>query len=171
MNAQSTGSRRWPWARFGLFFALWLILTGAGIKDMPIGLLAAALGARASRALEPRDIPPPRIGPLLTYCAAFMRQSLLAGLDVARRVFAPSLPLKTGMAHFTPTLPAGTARTLFADMASMAPGTLPVGEDTDGSMLIHCLDTNSDVTSQLSADEARLADVLGSKAHESGGPS
>lgn len=157
--------RRFPFVRAAALFLVWLVLTDARLADMPVGLLAAFLGALASRSLAPQTLATPRAGALLAYCVRFLRQSVLAGFDIARRAFSPSLPLKPGMARFAPSLPPGAARTLFADLASMAPGTLPTGETADGSMEIHCLDTDIDAAAQLADDEARLKSALGIETH------
>ncbi|MBB3929474.1 multicomponent Na+:H+ antiporter subunit E [Kaistia hirudinis] len=159
-------SRRFPFVRAAVLFLVWLVLTDARLADVPVGLLAAFLGALASRSLAPETLTTPRAGALLSYAVRFLRQSVLAGFDIAHRAFSPSLPLKPGMAQFTPTLPPGPARTLFADLASMAPGTLPTGETADGAMELHCLDTDIDAAAQLADDETRLMAALGLEAQK-----
>lgn len=161
MTSSPSVRRRFPFMRAAALFLVWLVLTDGRLADMPVGLLAAFLGALASRSLAPTTLATPRAGLLLSYGVRFLRQSVLAGFDIAHRAFSPSLPLKPGMALFAPTLPPGPAHTLFADLASMAPGTLPTGEAADGSMEIHCLDTDIDAAAQLADDEARLKAALG----------
>lgn len=161
MTNAAPASRRFPFARGAVLFLVWLVLTDARLTDVPVGLLAAFFGALASRSLAPETLARPHAGALLAYGVRFLRQSVLAGFDIAHRAFSPSLPLKPGMALFTPALPPGAARTLFADLASMAPGTLPTGETADGAMELHCLDTDIDAAAQLADDEARLMAALG----------
>lgn len=152
---------RLVWGRFLALVLVWLILTGATVKDIPVGIIAAALGAWMSARLLPGAIREPRILASITFLAVFLRQSVLAGIDVARRVFDPKLPLDPGLVDFAPRLPEGLERSLFAEIASMAPGTLPVGETAHGSLVIHCLDKEADIEGQLRADEERLAAALG----------
>lgn len=161
MNADQTTSSRIPWARAFALLIVWIILTGGSLKDLPVGLIAVAVAAFVSVRVRPASQVTLRLAPTLTYVATFLRQSVVAGFDVARRAFDPRLPLKTGFIEFTPALPAGMERTLFADLSSMAPGTLPVEERLDGTLLVHCLDTDTDVAAQLTADEDRLAAALG----------
>jgi multicomponent Na+:H+ antiporter subunit E len=161
MSAAAVASARIPWARAFALFLVWIILTGGSLKDLPVGLVAVAVAAFVSVRIRPASTVTLRFVPTLTYVGIFLRQSVLAGFDVARRAFDTKLPLKTGFVDFVPALPAGMERTLFADLSSMAPGTLPVEERPDGTLLVHCLDTDMDVAAQLAADEDRLAAALG----------
>lgn len=154
---------RLVWGRFLALLLVWLVLTGAALKDLPVGIVAAALGAWMSARLLPGAIREPRILASIGFLAVFLRQSVLAGIDVARRVFDPVMPLDPGLVDFAPRL-GGLERSLFAEIASMAPGTLPVGETEDRSLVIHCLDKEADIQGQLRADENRLAAALGREA-------
>jgi multicomponent Na+:H+ antiporter subunit E len=58
-------------------------------------------------------------------------------------------------------LPAGTARDGFCAWVSLLPGTLPMGEQADGTLLIHCLDTAQPIAAQLAAEEARYISAIG----------
>ncbi|MCX5514691.1 sodium:proton antiporter [Kaistia algarum] len=161
MNAGPMTAWRVPWARAFALLLIWIILTRGSLKDLPVGLIAVAVAAFVSVRIRPTSQVTLRLIPTLTYVGIFLRQSVVAGFDVARRAFDPKLPLKTGFIEFSPSLPAGMERTLFADLSSMAPGTLPVEERPDGTLLVHCLDTDTDVAAQLAADEGRLAAALG----------
>jgi multicomponent Na+:H+ antiporter subunit E len=56
---------------------------------------------------------------------------------------------------------AGVRRNTFTTLMSLLPGTVPVGEDRDGVLVIHCLDTRQPVAAQLAAEEAMLIQVIG----------
>ena len=154
-------SSRLPAGRAVALLLVWLILTDASLKDLPVGLIAVAVGCWISVRIRPTSPVTARLVPTLRYVGTFLRQSVLAGIDVARRAFDPHLPLKTGFVEFAPALQSDMERTLFADLSSMAPGTLPVEERANGVLLVHCLDTDTDVAAQLAADERRLAAALG----------
>jgi len=156
-----TGASGFPAGRAIALLLVWLILTDASLKDLPVGLIAVAIGCWISVRIRPTSPVTARLVPTLRYVGTFLRQSVLAGIDVARRAFDPRLPLKTGFVEFVPTLQSDMERTLFADLSSMAPGTLPVEERPGGALLVHCLDTDTDVAAQLAADERRLAAALG----------
>jgi multicomponent Na+:H+ antiporter subunit E len=158
-------SRTWAtvlW-RGAAYFALWLVIAGADAGDFMPGLAAAALATLASLRLMPPD---PAGGSVrwlsvLALFARFARVSVLAGLDVARRAFAPRLRLASGYVHYRPQLPPSDARSLFLAMTSQMPGTIPSGTDPSGTISYHCLDDSQPVASQLAEEEARLLVALG----------
>jgi multicomponent Na+:H+ antiporter subunit E len=93
--------------------------------------------------------------------AHFVRVSLLAGVDVARRTLAPRMRLAPGYVHDATNLPACDARSLFQAMTSQMPGTVPSGTETSGAIAYHCLDVSQPVTEQLAEEESRLLEALG----------
>jgi multicomponent Na+:H+ antiporter subunit E len=135
--------------RFVMGYGLWLVLAGWSPSDLVAGIPAAALAAWASVVLLP---PKARLKPLrvLRYAAAFIWQSVAAGVDVAWRVFQPRMPLQPGIVKITPRFPAGVTRLWFCGLASLQPGSLPCGVDDEGNLLVHCLDTRQDVAGMLS---------------------
>ena len=88
----------------------------------------------------------------------------MAGMDVAIRAFHPRLPLRTGFVTCECGIPAGSRRDLFLGMGSLMPGTLPVAEDEDGRVVLHCLDTGQPLAGQMADHEARLVRALGGNA-------
>jgi multicomponent Na+:H+ antiporter subunit E len=148
-------------ARAAGFLALWLILSGLNPSDLPTGLIAAAVATLASVHL----LPPGqwRLRPMLLVrlAARFLRQSVVAGVDVARRALDPRLPLAPGFVRYHATLPPGPAQCAFATMTSLLPGTLPCGSDRGAGLLIHCLDVAQPVGRGLETEEALLIRVLG----------
>ena len=147
-------------ARGSGLFALWLVLMpSANPVDLAIGALAAVGATAASLRLLPPDAGRVRFVPLLALLPRFLWQSLVAGVDVARRAFAPRLPLATGFIEYRTGVPRGQARNLFATITSLLPGSLPSGDGPD-SIEYHCLDTAQPVAEQLAAAERRLATAL-----------
>ncbi len=101
-------------ARGAMFFALWLVLmqsTKPG--DLAVGALATLAATWASLRLLPPQTGRVRFFRLLALVPRFLWQSLIAGIDVARRVFAPSLPLHTGFVDYPHRLPAGAGTQQF----------------------------------------------------------
>lgn len=150
--------------RFSAFLILWLVLDGLKATGLLIGLPAAALVAWISLQLLPPSRGRPRFVALLSLGGHFLWSSVVAGVDVAIRAFHPRLPLHTGFVTCDCGIPAGSRRDLFLGMASLMPGSLPLGEDRDGRILLHCLDTEQPVARQMADHEARLVEALGGNA-------
>lgn len=129
--------------------------------DLGVGALAAAAATWASVHLLPPGHLRLRPGALPGLAGRFLGQSVLAGIDVAYRVFHPRLPLKPGLLAYPVGLPPGPARSVFAALTSLVPGTVPLGSDPDGRLVYHCLDTDAPVAAGLAADEALVTRALG----------
>jgi len=146
-------------ARAAWFLGLWLVLAGADPADLP----AAALAVVAATWTSLRLLPPggSRRSPIAVARLAvrFLYQSVVAGLDVARRALDPRLPLRPGFVAYPVRFPPGTARNAFTTLTSLLPGTVPAGEE-GGDLLYHCLDVDQPVVSQLAAEEAALSRAL-----------
>jgi multicomponent Na+:H+ antiporter subunit E len=143
------------------FLSLWLVLSGAHIADLPAA--AVAIGAATWTSL--RLLPPGawRLSPvaLAEFVLRFLRQSIVAGVDVAWRALDPRLPLRPGFVAYRLRIAAGPARNAFCDLSSLLPGTLPAGSDDSGALLVHCLDVDQPVAAQMAAEEALLIRVFG----------
>ncbi len=141
------------WApRFALFLGLWLVLSDAALAGLPFGVLAAGLACWASLRLMPGQ------GGLAPVAALRLAghvawQALKGGWDVAARAFNPRLPLSPGLLRYTPMQPPGMRRDVFTALASLAPGSLPAGLDTQGRLVVHALDTGQDVLGDLAVTE------------------
>jgi multicomponent Na+:H+ antiporter subunit E len=147
--------------RAGGFLALWLVLAGVSLADLPAAAVAVAAATWVSLSLSPPNGPGISLPDLAMLILRFPGQSLLAGIDVAMRVFDPRLPLNVAMIPYTPRLPRGSARDAFAAYASLMPGTVPVTADAGGVILIHCLDATQPVAQQMAREEDRFIRVLG----------
>lgn len=145
-------------AKRAVFFAaIWLILTGADPGGIAIGIVAVAAATGLSLALMP-----PRAGlalwPLAVMLPGFLWRSLLGGVDVARRVFNPRMPLAPGWKIMRTRLPDGGKAALGGEF-SLMPGTLVAGSKGD-RLLIHMLDTGQDIAGDIAREEACFARAL-----------
>lgn len=142
------------------YFVLWVVLMPSA-KPADLGL--GALSAIAATWVSLRFMPPAagclHFGALAALLPHFMRETVAAGFDVARRAFAPSLPLAPGFVRCPLDFPPGFARNTFATITSLIPGTVPSGEDRD-VLIYHCLDTMQPVVEQLWREERLLSRAL-----------
>lgn len=143
------------------FFAIWMALSGGAAGDLLPGIVAAL----AATWIGLRLLPPgtTRLHPraLAEFALRFLIQSVLAGADVARRALDPRLPLDPGFVRYPVGLPVGVRRNTFTTLMSLLPGTLPLGADESGALVIHCLDTAQPVAAQLAGEEAMLVRIIG----------
>ena len=153
--------------RAAAFFALWLILVGGrDPADRPAVIVALAAATWASLRLFPPGRA--RLSPIAfaRLVLRFLRQSIVAGADVAWRALDPRLPLRPGFVIYPARLPPGPALSAFCALTSLAPGTLPAGADDSGAIMVHCLDVGQPVASHLAADEELLTRALGHGRHD-----
>jgi multicomponent Na+:H+ antiporter subunit E len=145
-------------ARLVGFLVLWIVLIGPSLADLGMGIVAAAVATWASVALWP---PAARLstGGIAYFALRFLWQSIVAGLDVARRAFAPRLRLKPGFTTCRTSVSAGLARDAFCAAMSLQPGRLPVDMEPGGAILIHCLDVDEPAAIAFSQDEAAFARI------------
>jgi multicomponent Na+:H+ antiporter subunit E len=139
------------------------VIAGGDAEDLVPGLGAAALAAWTSLRLMPPDPVGGSVRWLATLrlFARFVRVSVLAGFDVARRALAPRMRLNPGYVHYRPQLPPSDARSLFLAMTSQMPGTIPSGTEPSDTITYHCLDASQSVAIDLAEEEARLIVALG----------
>jgi multicomponent Na+:H+ antiporter subunit E len=147
-------------ARAALFFAFWLSISGWKAADLPVGLLAVAAATWTSLALLPAQGSAPRLGALAAFALSFFRGSALSGFDVAKRALRPQLDLNPGFVTAPLRLPPGNARNAFCAIASLMPGTLPVGTD-ENALLVHGLDVTQPIAQDLAREEALFMRALG----------
>ena len=143
-----------------MYFALWIVIDqSAKPANLAFGVLATAAATWASLKLMPPSLGSVRIGALVLLLPRFLWQSMIAGIDVARRAFAPRLPLAPGFVQYPTGLPRGAARNAFAAISSLLPGSVPVSE-TDTHIEYHALDLSQPVVEQLAAEEQAYAKAL-----------
>ena len=138
-----------------------MVLGGAGPGNLAAGAVTAVAATWMSVRLLPPGTSRPSLKALTGLVLHFLRQSVIAGADVARRALDPRLPLKPGFVPYKVlSLSSGEARNVFAMLTSLLPGTVPIGEE-DGRFVYHCLDVDQPVVSELAAEEAALSRALG----------
>ena len=156
----STGSLlRAAFLRWVGYLALWVALIGLDPLDLVVGGLAAAVATWASLRLLPPGVHPVRPAALPRLVLRFLGQSVSAGIDVARRVFSPSMSLQPGFLQYPTNYRRGPARNAFASITSLLPGTLAVRDDEEG-LLYHCLDLDQPVAAELASEEADICRAL-----------
>jgi multicomponent Na+:H+ antiporter subunit E len=146
--------------RAALFFGFWLAISGWKAADLPVGLAAIAGATWTSLALLPPQGARVRFGALIALAVSFVRGSVAGGFDVARRALRPDLDLRPGLVTAPLRLPPGNARNAFSALASLMPGTLPVGMDED-SLLVHGLDVAQPIAEDLAREETLFMRALG----------
>jgi multicomponent Na+:H+ antiporter subunit E len=143
------------------FLCLWLVVAGIGVVDLVVGAATAAAAAWASLLLLPPAARWPRPFALAGLVARFLRQSVLAGTDVAWRALDPALPLRPGFLRYRLRTAPGPAQSAFCAYSSLLPGTLVAGPEPDGALCIHCLDVGQDVPAQMDAEEEAFLAAAG----------
>ena len=141
-----------PVGRAIVFFGVWLAIAGWRAKDLPVGLAAAGAATWASLTLFPRIAPGLRPGALTALAASFLRGSIVAGFDVARRALSRKPDVRPGFVSFPLRIPAGLARNAFSALSSLQPGALPTGAES-GALVVHVIDVTQPVRAALAADE------------------
>ena len=147
-------------ARGLCYFGFWVILMpSAKPADLALGLLAAAGATWVSLRLLPPELGRVRFRVLAALMPHFLWQSVLAGVDVARRVFSADMRLNPGFVNCPMAFSPGFARNVIATITSLLPGSVPTaqGEET---LLYHCLDVTQPVVEQLREEERLLARAL-----------
>ena len=148
-------------SRGAVFFGLWLLLTNAASADLAPGLVTAVAASWISLRLMPAEQGGLRLISLVKFLLHFLRQSIVAGTEVALLALHPRLPLRAGYIIYQPQLRPGTRRNVFCAVTSLMPGTLPCGSADGNGLAIHCLDVTQSVIEQLSAEEALCIQTFG----------
>jgi multicomponent Na+:H+ antiporter subunit E len=160
-NAPGARARVWRagGGRGALLFGLWSILAGVGVGDLIVGAAAAALAAWVSLQLLPAT--PQAVDPVAATRLGvhFLTQSIVAGVDVAWRVFHPRLQIRPGFVRYPARCPPGLFRNAFTAFTSLQPGTVPAGGEGD-TIVYHCIDVEQPVAAQLAAEEGALAQIV-----------
>lgn len=143
-----------------LLVLLWFLLSGGAASSWIVGAPAIAAALVLSRRLAH----PPQcwhIEPagMLRLAVFFVRESVRAGFDVARRVSARRPRISPGWVRYPCRLPAGPARGLFVLCINLLPGTL-VAAVSEHEVLIHALDATTPVMDEVAALEQRVAGVF-----------
>lgn len=142
----------------------WAVAEGAG-TGWGLGLVVVALAVVSSLWLQPPGGPAPRLRAVPGFLAWFVGQSLLGGVDVARRSLRRPVDVAPDVVEVPVALPAGWPSVVLADAVSLLPGTLAVRlrrTDDGGQVLdLHVLDTGAAPEVAVAALEQRVARLFG----------
>lgn len=142
--------------RVPVFAALWWLMvqgrTDAWLIGLPAIVLAAVVASRLGEATLPRLSVPG----LIAFLALFLRDSLLGGIDVARRTLGRRLRVAPGFRRFPLRLHDRRARVLLINCIGLLPGTLAADVHGDTAEL-HLLDIGDDPEPQLRELEGAIA--------------
>jgi multicomponent Na+:H+ antiporter subunit E len=153
-----------PWAgaavvRGGCFAVLWWVLAGS-TYGLPLAALSVAAATATSLALVPPGAWRWSARGFAAFVPFFFRESVLGGVDVARRALVPGAVLRPGFVDFRTTLPPGPARVFLMNAMNLLPGTLSTGERGD-VVRVHVLDLELPTEARLRALEERVAVLFG----------
>ncbi|MFQ3646984.1 MAG: Na+/H+ antiporter subunit E [Anaerolineae bacterium] len=145
----------------GTAFALFWAVLNRGASDSwilgaPLVVVATTLSLLIVPAAQHRIAP---LG-VLRYVVYFLQQTFLSSVDVALRVFKPSMPIHPGMIRYKTQLPADNMRVIMANTCSLLPGTLSVGIEGD-VLVVHALDTTMAVMDDLRTLERMVGGIYG----------
>lgn len=155
-----TGTSRKIALRRALLLGLaWLALSGADSGGLAVGAVAVTAATWLSFALRPERPRPLNAFRALRLLPGFLWQSVLGGVDVARRALDPRLPLAPGWFELPAHVPDGSPRVIVGGEFSLLPGTLVAGT-RDGRFLVHVLDRTRPVAEELAAGEAALVAAM-----------
>jgi multicomponent Na+:H+ antiporter subunit E len=143
----------------GLVAAWWVIAEGRP-DGLPVAVGAAAVAGLVRRRLGPGPFRPIRPIGLLRFVPYFLWESLRGGVDVALRAIRPRLALSPHLIEHPVGLPGGPARTLFAGVLSLLPGTLTAELDGD-RLTIHALTHDATLADRVRRLERLAGAVYG----------
>jgi multicomponent Na+:H+ antiporter subunit E len=136
-----------------------LLMQSLKAGDLVVGVLASAAATWVSLRLLPPSCGCLHFGKVLALLPHFVWESVLAGVDVARRAFHPAMPLRPGFVTCPLGFPPGFARNTFATITSLLPGSV-AADEAEGAVAYHCLDETSPVVEQIWKEERLLARAL-----------
>lgn len=145
-----------PLGRMLLFYFLWIVLAGAGTPELWVGIPAAVLSGWLSAKLLPSHGLRWRPVGLLWLGARFVRDSMVAGWEIALVVLRPAIKIKPGFVSHRTLIPGEAMCAFYKSYNSLTPGTLAVEPEPDGSLKFHCLDVHNPVAESLTANETAL---------------
>jgi multicomponent Na+:H+ antiporter subunit E len=142
---------------------IWLGITShLSLEGFLIGYLVSLtiillVRPRAFRVSLPRL--PGQMLALFIYIGVLFRDIFLSGIDVARRVLSPRMPLKLGVVAVPTQDPDRSAviAALSANVISLTPGELVVELEDQTVMYVHCLDVEATAARARQVQARRLS--------------
>lgn len=139
---------------------LYLALTAnLGILNVVIGVLVATavtflLPHHATAPVRWREWPA-ALWALIRYILMVMWDLLVSGIQVARIVLSPQLPIQPGIIAIPSETHSDLATALSAHAITLTPGQLVVEIDADGVMYTHCLEALQAAAEEVDAQVTR----------------
>ncbi|KAA6185108.1 DUF1576 domain-containing protein [Thiohalocapsa marina] len=124
--------------------------------DLAFAVIATAMATWISLWVLPPGSRQWRLVALMALIGRFLVQSVIGGIDVARRALDPRLPLRPGYIVFTTSLRRAHQRAILQTFSSATPGAIAAGTDAEGRLVFHCLDTSGPIAEGLARDERLL---------------
>ena len=145
----------------------WMLLSGHGEPlILAFGMLSSLLVTLLIARMDSRDGEPATFRPgirVMHYFGWLFWQVVRSNIDVARRIWNPSLPIRPSWQRLDTEVTTPLEKTLYANSITLTPGTLSV--ELDGEWLyVHCvtvgaLDTEG-ATEEIAADFERYLEVM-----------
>jgi multicomponent Na+:H+ antiporter subunit E len=155
----------WPFSSFLArsfgFSLLWILLSGASTRNLPLAAIAIVSATVASLRLwpaRPRRVRWSRLPGLLAF---FLWNALKGGVDVAWRALSPRLPLAPDLLEYTCRLHSENGRVWFTWMIGLMPGTASVQWRDGGRVVVHVIDWARYDHASLQRLEWKMAALLG----------
>jgi multicomponent Na+:H+ antiporter subunit E len=143
-------------ARAAVLAGLWWLIVQGQPEAWLVGLPAVAFATFASVHLGSVAWPQLAIAGLPGFVVLFLRESVLGGIDVARRTLAPTLRIRPGFRSYHLQLRDPRARILLVNCISLLPGTLAA--DCQGDQVeLHLLDAEENPDAGIRRLERAIA--------------
>ncbi len=146
----------------------WLALTGGAMDALYHGAPAVLLATWISLALYPTTQPGIRLWWAVLYVPHLLLRGFWGGLDVARRVLDPRLPVRPGWRRVPLLTNIAEVNAVLGGVVSVLPGSLAAGIRS-GALEVHVVDTEDFDTRILETEERRVLRLFGVAAQRSAG--
>ncbi|WP_186297588.1 Na+/H+ antiporter subunit E [Sedimenticola selenatireducens] len=141
-----------------LVFALvWWVMTNGALQSWLIGGGAIVLATLAAK--KPATHFTIRYFKLVMLIPFFLKQSILGGVDVARRALQPSMPIDPILVECPLRLPPGSPQVFMTNMVSLLPGTLSATLENN-RLKMHVLDQQSSYMKDYLLLEEKVAELF-----------
>jgi multicomponent Na+:H+ antiporter subunit E len=129
---------------FAVSLLLWVLLAGSLdpqelLAGVVVALLVTAVAAPRLGIFTGMRFSPAAPVHLVLYLGRFFVALVVANFDVARRVLAPSLPIRPAVVEVRTGLRSALGRMLLANSITLTPGTLTI-DVHDDRLLVHWID-------------------------------
>lgn len=143
-----------------ILFLYWFLLSGhTGVLLLTLGLASVILVVWLVRRMDRNDNTPFRMLfkiEFFSYLGWLIWQVILTNIDVARRIWDPSLPIKPACRKIKVSINDPLIKTIYANSITLTPGTVTT-EVGDDYFMVHALNAESLDELEEGEMEARLS--------------